>query len=200
MTRLAQAWVRVGVAGVVAAGLIVSVAAQAAPSASGAKAKELESLMEARKLEAFGMRESPISDRYFAVMVVPKVQMLVVSAIYTRPSDMEYFLYHKDYASMYRNLAGGALTKERFFVEDVLGDGLVAVPVKNAPPDSVKIDSERQLFTGPADPKKRNDTRMPADAYAKSFADADARYTKLLDALIDELKKPGTLAPDAFLR
>ena len=32
----------------------------------------------------------------------------VVSAIYTRPSDIEYRLYHKQYTDAYRDLAGGA--------------------------------------------------------------------------------------------
>ena len=200
MTGLTQACVRTAMAGVLAAGLAGAVAAQKAPAASVAKAKELAGLMEGKKIEAFAMRESPISDRFFAVMLVPKVQMLVVSAIYTRPSDIEYRLYHKQYNDAYRDLAGGALAKERFFVEDVLGDGLVASPVKNQPPDSVTIGAERQLLEGPADPRKRNDTRMAAETYTKLFADADQRYTALLDRLIAELKIAGVLVPAGLLR
>jgi hypothetical protein len=182
------------------AGLAAVVAAQTAPAASAAKAKELAALMGARKIEAFAMRESPISDRFFAVMLVPEVQMLVVSAIYSRPTDIEYRLYHKQYMDAYRDLAGGALAKDRFFVEDVLGDGLVASPVKNRPEDSVTIGGARQLLSGPADPKKRNDTRMAADAYARAFADADQRYATLLDALLAELKKGTALVPAGLLR
>jgi hypothetical protein len=200
MMGTAQACVRMAAAGVLAAGLAAGVAAQAVPTASAAKARELASLMEGKQLEAFAMRESPISDRFIAVMLVPKVQLLAVSAVYTRPTDIEYRLYNKDYVTAYRDLAGGSLAKERFFVEDVLGDGLVSTPAKNAPPDSVTIGATRHLLAGPADPKKRNDTRMAADAYAKVFADADQQYAKLLDGLIAELKKGGALVPAGLLR
>ncbi len=193
--------VRVAIAGLLAAvvghGLA---AAQAAPAASVARAKELAGLMASRKLDAFAVRESAISDRFIAVMMVPDVQMLVVSANYGRPTDMEYFIYQKDYVSAYRDLQGSALAKDRLFVDDVLCDGLVAVPAKNSLPDAVTIDAAKQLFSGPADPKKRNDTRTPADAYGKAFADADQRYVRMLDNLIAELKKPGILVPAGLLR
>lgn len=192
--------VRVLAAGIVAAGLAAVGSAQSAPAVSGAKAKELAALLERQKLDAFAMRESPISDRFYAVLLVPKVQMLTVRAVYGRPSDIEYRLYHKDYRSAYGDLASGVLAADRFFVEDVLVDGLVASPVKNAPPDSVTVDAVRHLLTGPADPKKRADTRMPADAYSKLFGDADQQYAKLLDALIDGVKKTAGLEAGPVLR
>ena len=162
-----------------------------AASASSAKAKELMSLMTTKKLEAFAMREPDASDRFIAVMAVPNVQLLLVTATYSRPTDIEYYVYQKEYVNAYRNLKSSTLATNRFFVEDVLGDGLVYVPVKNGLPDSVSVDNKAQLLEGPAEPKKRNDTRMAPDAYAKIFADFDQRYAKALDALLAELKKSG---------
>ena len=169
-------------------------------SASSAKAKELMSLMMTKKLEAFAVKEPDTADRFIAVMAVPNVQLLLVSASYSRPTDIEYYMYQKEYVNAYKNLKSGALSTSRFFVEDVMGDGLVFVPVKNGLPDAVSIDATQQKLDGPADPKKRGDTRMAADAYAKSFADFDQRYAKALDALLAELKKSGTLVGTGLLR
>jgi hypothetical protein len=173
---------------VVAAGLDGGAQTPAA-STSAAKAKEVMSLMAAKKLEAFAVREADTTDRYVGVMAVPNVQLLVVTASYSRPTDIEYYTYQKDYANAYRNLKTGLLASNRFFVEDMMGDGLVFTPVKNGLPDAVTVDTKQQKFDGPADPKKRNDTRLAADLYAKAFADADQRYAKALDALLVELKK-----------
>lgn len=203
MTRAAWKNGRWALAGVLAAAMVQSLMAQAAPaapSATAAKARELVELMTSKKLEAFAVRESPISDRFIAVMLVPNVQMLVVSAVYSRPTDIDYRLYQKDYVTAYRDLKAGALASDHFVVDDMLCDGLVERPAKNALPDTVMVQKTRQAFDGPADPKKRNDTRMPADAYMKAFADADQRYAKMLDSLIAELKKPGTLDPAGLLR
>ena len=171
-----------------------------ASSISAAKAKEVMTLMTTKKLEAFAVREAETSDRFIAVMAVPHVQLLVVTATYSRPTDIEYYVYQKEYVNAYRNLKTSTLASNRFFVEDVMGDGLVAVPVKNGLPDAITVDAKQQTLDGPADPKKRNDTRMAADAYAKSFADADQRYAKALDGILAELKKSGTLVGTGQLR
>jgi hypothetical protein len=171
-----------------------------AASTSSAKAKELMALMMTKKLDAFAMREPDATDRFIAVYAVPNVQLLLVTASYSRPTDIEYYVYQKEYANAYRTLKSGALSTARFFVEDVMGDGLVFVPVKNGLPDSVSIDATQQKLDGPADPKKHSDTRMAADAYAKSFAEFDQRYAKALDALLAELKKSGVLVGAGHLR
>jgi len=55
-------------------------------------------------------------------------------------------------------------------------------------------------FAGAADPKKRNDKRMPADAYAKAFGDVEQGYAKILDAMLAELKKAEPLVRAGLLR
>lgn len=164
--------------------------AQVPASSSAPKAKELAALMKAKKLEAFALRLSAEENRFVAVMVSP-VQTLAVSALYSRPTDIEYWIYQKDYAHAYGDLVSGMLASERFFVEDILGDGLIAVPAKAGVPDTVSIGGAKQVLEGPADPKKRNDKRPAADVYSKTFTDADAKYAALLDRVIAELKKGG---------
>ena len=174
--------------------------AQAAPSASVAKAKELTAMMKAKKLEAFAMRDAAGPNRFIAVICTPDVQILLVNAVYGRPTDIEYRLFQKDYTTAYRDLKTAVIASERFFVEDILGDGLVAVPAKNGLPDSTALDATTTVFEGPADPRKRNDKRMPADAYTKIFRETDQRYAQLLDVIVAELKKSGTLEPAGVLR
>jgi hypothetical protein len=178
----------------------VRVAAQPAPAASCAKVKELVELMKGKKLEAFAMRESMFESRFVATMVTPDVQTLLVSALYSRPTDIDYWIYQKDYNRAYGDLVSGALGSERFLVEDVLGDGLMAVPGKNGVADSVAIAGVKQLFEGPADPKGRNAKKPLTDVYMKSFADADARYARLLDILIAQLKAGKVLAAPIAMR
>jgi hypothetical protein len=193
---------RAAMVAVLAAGIPSTALAQskAPASASVVKAKELAALMKSRKLDSFAVREGTSPNRFVAVMVVPDVQMLLVSAAYSRASDIEYRIYQKDYATAYRDLRTGALASDKFFVEDAFGDGLVPVPLKNRPPDSVMMGGTDQVFEGPADPRKRNDKRMPAEAYSKAFGEADQRYAQLLDSILAELKKGALLEPSRVLR
>ena len=188
LRRIAYSVVILAVAG---ASLHAVGAQTAQASASSAKAKELVALMKTKKMEVFVARDSSAPGRFVAVMHVPDVQLLLVSAAYSRASDIEFRIYQKDWMTGYRDLSAGSMSTERFLVEDVVADGLVALPIKNSLPDTVSNGTGRHVFEGPADPRRRNDKRMAADAYQKAFADADQRYAKLLDELIAELKKIG---------
>jgi hypothetical protein len=176
------------------------VAAQTPAGLSTAKAKELSAIMKGKNIDSFAVKEGQSPNRFVAVMLVPDVQLLLVSAVYSRPTDIEYRLYQKDYSQAYRDLRAGALASDRFFVEDVLADGLMAMPAKNAQPDSVTVGTAAQLFVGAADPKKSKDTRMALEPYMKAFGEADKRYAELLDGVIQELKKAGIVAPARELR
>jgi hypothetical protein len=176
------------------------VAAQTPTGLSTAKVKELSAIMKGKNIDSFVAKEGQSPNRFVAVMLVADVQLLLVSAVYSRPTDIEYRIYQKDYAQAYRDLRAGALASERFFIEDVLADGLMATPAKNAQPDSVTVGTATQSFVGAADPKKSKDTRMALEPYMKAFSEADKHYAELLDGLIQELKKAGVVAPARQLR
>ena len=173
------------------AGVTVRAQAPSAATESAAKAKELAALLQAKKLEAFAARDAMQPGRYVAAIVVPGVQLLVVSASYSRTNDIEYSLYNKKFQDAYLDLKSGALSTDRFFVDDAMCDGLVAVPGKNPLHDSVHMDGAKIVFDGDfVDPKKKNTKKMPEDVYRKNYAAADMRYAKALDLLITELKRP----------
>jgi hypothetical protein len=178
------------VAGFVAAlGAGVLATSQAPPPASGGKARELSGLLKTRKLESFATRDAANPSRFVAVMTVPDVQLLVVGASYSRPTDIEFYLYQKDYRTAYRELRSGSLASDRFVVEDYLSDGLVAVPAKDAAPDAVGDGDTQQVFEGFADPRKRNDKRQAQEPYLKAFGEADQKYAALLEVLVAAIKK-----------
>ena len=170
----------------------VSLRAQAPPAASesGSKAKEVAALLQAKKLEAYAVRDVMQPGKYVAVIVVPGVQLLVVSANYSRVNDIEYSIYNKKFQDAYLDLKSGALASDRFFVDDAQCDGLVAVPGRNPQHDSVSMDGAKIVFDGDfVDPKKKNTKKIPEDLYRKNFATADMRYARALDMLLTELKR-----------
>jgi hypothetical protein len=173
------------------------------PATSPDRAKELVSLMKAKKLDAFAARDAMQPGRFVAALRVADVQLLAVSAAYSRPNDVEYALYTKDYMSAYQNLISGALASDRFFVEDAQLNGLVANPGKDPQHDSVTTgDEDKTTFDGvPLDKKKKKQAKMTPEDYVKAFSDADARYAKLLDVLLVALKsspQPILDAPSAL--
>ena len=194
-TSIGGPGVRHILAGAIAASMLAAVVSAQTPTiptgASAAKAKELAAALTGKKLEAFAARDTSQEGRYVAVYLVPNVQLLVVSALYERPSDIEYRLYHKEYQTAYADLRSSLLAKNRVYVEDAFCDGLQPQPPKKAPVfDNVMIDTEKHVFDGAfADPRRRNDTRISLEDYTKRAAADDERYTQLLTMLLDALKK-----------
>ena len=160
--------------------------------ASAAKAKELVTVLQEKKLSAFAVRDTSQPGRYVAVYHVPGVQLLLVSALYERPTDLEYRLYQKDFSGAYADLRSSVLSKNKHFVEDAFCDGLVPHPPKGQMSDTETVESTKHIFDGDfADPKKRNQQKITFEAYAKQFTTADEGYTRMLTLLLEELKKVG---------
>jgi hypothetical protein len=182
-------------------GLVATAGAQAPASVSTDKAKELATLMAAQKLEAFAARDGEDTHRYIAVLVIPNVQLLMVSCKYTQKNDIEYSLYTKQYQTAYQDLRSGVFGSERFFVDDAQLNGLIAVPGKNPQHDAIMIEKDRHIFDGLfGDGKGRNAKNPLTDVYMKTYSDADARYARLLDVLIAQLKSGKVLAAPSAMR
>jgi hypothetical protein len=180
------------VAAATGAAILAGQSASPPPSSTSTlAAKELVNLLEARKLEAFAARDEANAGQFIAALLIPGVQLMVVSAVYKRPSDIEYRLYHKDYMSAYQDLRSGILADNRVIVEDVSGDGLLAIPRKDTGRDTFTVSGTARVFDGDfADPRRRNQKKISQEDYFKAYGEADARYAKLLETLLTELKKP----------
>jgi len=175
----------------VAALVISGVAArgQAPDPVSPAKATALAEALKASGLAAFAVRDPERAGRFVAVLNIPEVQLLVVSAAYSKPSDIEYRLTHKEYNQAYADLNNSTLATERFFVEDAHGDGLVARPKKGVLPDTVTVGTDQRVFDGDfVSNNKKNPKKITEGEYYQAFTSADARYARLLGLLLDNLK------------
>jgi hypothetical protein len=166
-------------------------AAEAAPvSRSAEPVQELVTLLQEKNLTSFAVKDPDDRGRFVAVLHIPGVQLMVVAARYQRASDIDYRIYHKEYMTAYRDLNASTLASEKVFIEDTAANGLVLVPAEGAAGDLVRAGDLEQVFDGDfADPRKRNDKRVPQTEYYKTFSDADAQYTRLLGLMLAELKK-----------
>ena len=183
-------WLLAAGAACLAAALPLAAQMSLPAAKSAGQAKELLSLLQSKKLEAFAVPDPAQPGRFVAVYGIPGVQLLVVSASYERPTDIEYRIYHKDYSGAYADLKSGTMSTGRTFIEDMAGDGLQAMPGKNQAGDVITVGAEKHVFDGDfADPKKRNQKKVSQDDYLKSYTSADETYARLLGALLEELKK-----------
>ena len=175
---------------------------QPAAAASAAKVKELVGLMQSKKLEAVAAKDPGGSGRFVAALHIPSVQLLVVSAVYSKPSEMDSRLYYKDFMNAYVDLNTSVHSSDKTFIEDALCDGLIAVPGKSLAHDSVRLGTEQRVFDGDfAAPNQRNSKKISSEAYQKLFSTAEERYIQVLGVLIEEVKKMGgTLASPVGLR
>lgn len=176
---------------IAAAAAQLTVSAQALPvPRSPACVKELVALLQSKKLEAFAVKDAADSGRFVAVYLVPNVQLMLISAGYERPTDVEYRIYQKDFTNAYAELNSSVLAKDKVFFQDALCDGLFPKSTNGAE-DIVTIGTAKRVFNGDYnDPKKKPDPKkLSLEDYVKAYNEADAKYTSLITMLLDELKK-----------
>lgn len=153
-------------------------------SKSAALAKELTTLLDHAKLDALAAKDSAGADTYVAALYFPGSQLLVVSARYAVPQLLNDKLAKKDFRDVYTDLNSAAIEGSRALVMDIGADGLRPKKEDNRF-DTCDIGAKSYVFDG--DWKKQK--LASEDDYTKAFADADARYVKMLSALIAQAKK-----------
>jgi hypothetical protein len=158
-------------------------AAPQEPSRTRALAKELTALMQAQKLDAVAAKTG--EDTFVAVLFIPDVQMLVVSARYAAPALMNEKIIGRQYRDVYLDLASASVPESKLFIEDMQCDGLRADRDGNAPFDIVSR-GVGAAFALDGDHKKK---KISQDEYHRTYADFDGAYEKLLVALIEQAKK-----------
>ena len=149
----------------VLAGSVLLSAPASAQSASSALAQDLAGRLQAAGLDAIAAKD-PESGRYAAVLFLPGVQMLVVSAEYSAPAVLDELLASENYRDVYVNLNSGFVPGTRIFIEDRSSDGLRE---DATPPDAFQNGTGRTVFDGSA-----------ADGLLE---EADAEYARILEIL-----------------
>jgi len=163
--------------------LAVPAAAAAQDAKSADLAKQLAQLLDEKKLEAIATVDAANPDAFIAALYFPGTQLLAVSAKYAAPTLLTDKLAKKDYRDIYIDLNSASVAGSKVLVMDTFADGLVAKPKGDAAADSVERGSGTTAFDG--EPKK---AKLSDADYAKAYADCEAAYVKMLQALITKLK------------
>lgn len=149
--------------------------------------KQLTVLLEQKKIDAIAAPDAQNPGGYVAALYFPGTQLLVVSAKYSVPSLLTELLARKEYRAVYAELTSASVPGSKLFVNDVYANGLALKPSGSNPPDSIESAAMQATFDGAW--KK---AKIAEADYIKSFTDADAAYTRVLQALIAQLKSAGT--------
>ena len=153
---------------------------------SAAPAKELAQLLTEKKLDSIAARMPDNREEFVGALNFPG-QLMVVWARTTAPAVVNEKLIRKDYREVYMDLNSASVIESRHFVTDLGPDGLRAKPAtKQGPSDSHDLGTKSMRFDG----NWREDKMSEAD-YMKAHSEADAAYTRAIQALIDEVKKAG---------
>ena len=167
--------------------LSLPAAAAAQDLKSGDLAKQLTQLLDTRKLADVAVADTQNPGTYVAALYFPGTQLLVVTAKYTAPSMLNELLARKDYKAVYSELSSASVPSSKLLVMDAYANGLMLKPSGEQPADSVERAGTTSTFDGAW--KK---AKIPEADYLKSFGEADAAYTRLLQLLINSLKPSGT--------
>jgi hypothetical protein len=149
---------------------------------SAQSASELVSLMKAKNLEAFAVKDVN-ADRFVAAMLVPGVQLLVVAGQTTSPDYVQSQLAAKRYDDVYRTLHSAVVPASKLFVQDMGCDGL------SDGAGNVDIVYERgsvqTIFNGQWKQQKLSEAE-----YKQRLRTVDGEYGRMLGALAQALRTP----------
>lgn len=149
--------------------------------------KQLTGLLEQKKIDAIAAPDAQSPGGYVAALYFPGTQLLVVSAKYSAPALLAELLARKEYKAVYAELTSASVPGSKVFVNDVYANGLALKPSGSNPPDSIESTATQATFDGAW--KK---AKIAEADYVKSYNDADAAYTRVLQTLITQLKSSGT--------
>jgi hypothetical protein len=165
--------------------VVMSTAAAAQEAKSAAMAKDLTARLDAAKLTAIAAKDPSDPEAFVAAMYFSGSQLLLVSAKYTPAVILNGKLEKKDYQEIYIDLNSASIASTRVFIEDLGADGLKVDHEEGAAFDSIDRGGKRTIF----DSDWRKEQKLTDEQYAKLFADADAQYARLLQALINQVKR-----------
>jgi hypothetical protein len=158
--------------------------ALAQDSESARAAKELAAALDAAKVDAIAAKDPARAGTYVAALYFSGAQLLVISAQYSAPTLLDQKLAKKEYRDIYLDLYGAPMPGTKVFIEDFGPDGLKVKPENDSAPDSYEATGKRTAFDG-----KWDEQKLSESAYQQAFTAAGAAYTKMLTALIDQIKK-----------
>jgi len=151
---------------------------------SAAAAKELAQALDAAKLDAIAAADPAEPGTFVAALYFSGSQILVVSAKYSAPALLTDKIAKQNYRDVYIDLNSASVAGTKVFVIDTNVDGLVAKP-----DDGQGVDQWEQGKTQISFDGQWKKAKMSEEEYMKAFADADAKYSHILQVLTTQAKK-----------
>ena len=158
--------------------------AAAQQSKSEKLALELAKLLDSRKLDSIAARGGA-PDEYVGALYFPGSQLLVVGAKYSSPDRMNLLLGARQYRDAYIDLNSASVPQTKVFVSDLGANGLRFDRENNQPWDTVDMAGKTYAFDG-----DWGKAKLSREEYTKAYQSTDDQYSKMLEALVAELKKP----------
>jgi hypothetical protein len=185
MVNLSRYLVRLSPVGLVLAILTPGVPLQAQEPTSAPAAAELTRLLDSAKLDSIATVDPEDPNTWVAALYFKDSQLLVVSAEYAAPMLLAAKMKDRDYRDIYLALFSSAVQGTKVWVMDTDANGLVARPQGNNGPDMWEQKDSTLMFDG-----EWRRAKMSEADYRKTFAEADERYTRMLQLLSAQLKGP----------
>lgn len=124
-------------------------------------------------------------DRFVAAMLIPGIQLVVVSADYKVPVLLRERLLTGKYQDAYIDLSTATDAASRLTIEDIQADGLAFKPPKGvASGDLIVRDAEELRLDGQWRKK-----RMKEEAYREAYDQARADYVRIVGLLLAQAKQ-----------
>ena len=162
---------------------LTAASAKAQDSKSTVAARELASIMDAAKLESIATPDPAVPGTWVAALYFKDAQLLVVSAQYAAPVLLEEKAKAKEFRDIYIDLNSASVAGTKVFVQDMSADGLVFKPENDGPADTWEEKAGTLAFDG-----EWRKAKLSEAEYQKAFADADARYARMLSLLAGQAK------------
>jgi hypothetical protein len=125
------------------------------------------------------------TDRFVAAMLIPQVQLLVVSADYKVPVLLRERLLTGKYQDAYMDLSTATDGDGRLTIEDIQADGLAFRPAKGVSAGDVVVRGGQEVrFDGQWRKK-----RMKEDDYKAAYDQARQDYVRLVGLLLAQAKQ-----------
>lgn len=172
-----------GVRGLVVVSLLLLLPALAVAqeAKTAVLASELAKLLDSRKLDSIAAKIE--GDEYAGALYFPGSQLLVVKARYLVPERMDVQLAGRSYRDVYIDLNSASVASSKTLISDLGVNGLFARKRENQF-DTADLSGKSYTFDGDWGKQK-----LSEQEYMKAFQAADGEYTRILEALIAELKK-----------
>ena len=116
-------------------------------------------------------------------MLLPDLQLLVVSAAYEAPVLLRERVLTRKYREAYQDLQAASVPEGKIVIEDLLANGLAVRPAKGQAADAATLSGKAFTFDGAWRKAKVSETD-----YMTAFEKAQKEYSRVLGLLIAQAK------------